>query len=111
LVLENLSATLENETDIRLMLVKIGAECTLGVIKLKILLDMANESLLTHANEIFASNPCYRISDMAVNGNDVSDIGIRGRAIGEVLSSLLILIAEGKVKNEKEELLKVAKTL
>ncbi len=110
-VLENLGLETQNETDLRLLLVKIGAECTLGVIKLKILLGMAKEAELSLLNEILAANPCYRITDMKLNGNDLSEIGIRGRAIGDTLDKLLLLIARGKVANEKEELLKVAKTL
>lgn len=110
-VLKNLDFPVENETDIRLLLVKIGAECTLGVIKLKILLGMAEDSLLSLASEILASNPCYRISDMDINGNDLSNMGIHGREIGEMLGRLLVLIAEGKIENKKEELLKVARTL
>ena len=110
-VLQNLDSFVENETDIRLLFVKIGVERALGVIKLKILLGKADESLLSLATQILASNPCCRISDMMINGNDLSDIGIRGREIGQMLDRLLIMIAEGRVENKKEELLALAKTL
>ena len=110
-VLQNLDSFVENETDIRLLFVKIGVERALCVIKLKILLGKADESLLSLATQILASNPCCRISDMMINGNDLSDIGIRGREIGQMLDRLLIMIAEGRVENKKEELLALAKTL
>ena len=42
---------------------------------------------------------------MKINGNDIATMGIRGRAIGEMLEKLIFEIAEGKVKNEREELL------
>lgn len=110
-ILQSLGASTESEVDIMRLLVKAGDSCTLGVIKLKMLLGTASEKTLELYNKILSLNPCYRISDMDINGNDLSDIGIKGREIGEVLGKLLSLIADGKVKNEREELLAVAKAL
>ena len=110
-VLEGLDLSTENETDLRLLLVKIGAECALSTVKLKVLLNSADAAILTLLNQILASNPCYRISDMDINGNDLVEIGIKGKAIGDTLETLLRMIAEGKLENKKEELLKVAKSL
>lgn len=110
-VLESLDFNTENETDLRLLLVKIGAECALGTLRLKVLMNSADAKMLTMINQILASNPCYRISDMDINGNDLAQIGIKGKAIGDTLTRLLYMIAEGKLKNKKDELLKVANSL
>ena len=110
-VLENLDSSIQTEADIRVLLVKIGAEALCGVIKLRILLGTATPSKLTLAQQILSLSPCYRISDMNINGNDLFDIGFRGREIGATLEKLLFMIAEGTVKNEKEELSAVAKGL
>ena len=110
-VLQNLSASTESESDIRRLLVKAGEVCALGVIDLKILLGLAGGESLDLYNKILSSDPCYRISDMNINGNDLAEIGIKGKGIGEALNKLLLLIADGEVKNEREELIIVAKTL
>ena len=108
-VLQNFRENTDSSVSINRLLVKIGDECTLGVIKLKMLLGASGACSIDCYNQILASDPCYRISDMDINGNDLLNIGISGRAIGEVLNKLLYMIADGEVKNEREELIAVAK--
>ena len=48
---------------------------------------------------------CFRIKDLAVKGNDLMALGLKGRAIGQTLQSLLEQVMEGKLPNEKEALL------
>lgn len=105
-VLAHLSDKAETDTDLRLMLVNVGEECAIGVIKLKILLGLSDKTVLVRLKSILASGFCFRISDMKINGNDLTMLGIKGRKIGETLNALLIMIAKGEVENEKESLIK-----
>ena len=105
-VLLHLCDATDSDIDLRLLLVNAGEECAIGVLKLKILLGLGSEELLTRLTDIIASGACYRISDMQINGNDLAELGIKGREIGETLNSLLLMIAKGEVENNREELLK-----
>ena len=55
--------------------------------------------------DLLAQARCFRIKDLAVKGNDLMALGLKGRAIGQTLQSLLEQVMEGKLPNEKEALL------
>jgi len=47
----------------------------------------------------------YRISDLAVTGDDLLALGLRGREIGESLEKLLSLVISGELANNKQDIL------
>ncbi len=51
----------------------------------------------------------YKTSHLAIDGNDIKALGISGREIGRILSSLLSLVASGELENKKEMLLECIK--
>ena len=55
--------------------------------------------------EIEAENACLTLRDLAVNGHDLMDAGLRGPKIGKTLNRLLELILEEQLPNEKQALL------
>ena len=48
---------------------------------------------------------CLHICDLAVNGNDLKELGLSNRQIGEGLKLLLDAVIEEKTVNEKDSLL------
>ena len=54
-------------------------------------------------------NTCLTLKDLAINGHDLMNLGIRGRAIGETLNRLLNLVLEEAIPNEKTALLEAVK--
>ncbi len=104
-VLENQNLKTESVSEITRLLISAGEEGARGVLSLKILLGLASKESRILLDELLGSGVCYRISDMKINGNDLSSLGIKGKAIGETLCRLLYLIADEKVKNEKEPLI------
>ena len=56
-------------------------------------------------DEILAENACLSLKDLALNGNDLMALGIRGKAIGQTLNALLELVMDEQLPNEKEALL------
>ncbi|MCR5271836.1 MAG: CCA tRNA nucleotidyltransferase [Lachnospiraceae bacterium] len=55
--------------------------------------------------EIMRENDCLKISDLALNGNDLMGLGIqKGPKIGETLKKLLDYVLENPKKNTREEL-------
>lgn len=59
--------------------------------------------------ELADQDTCLKISDLAVNGNDLIALGLDGRNIGIWLKKLLELVIEDKIKNDKTALLEYIK--
>ena len=55
--------------------------------------------------EIEENNECVTISQLAVSGNDLINIGITGENVGKSLEILLNAVIEEKVSNNKDDLL------
>ena len=54
---------------------------------------------------LLAESPCFTLKDLAVNGHDLKAAGLKGKAVGETLNTLLEAVMDGKVENEKALLL------
>ena len=105
-VLSAIDEPVETDIDIKLLLIRCGGDVARGVIALKTLLGTVNDKAKDSLEEILSSGFCYRISDMKIDGNDIKALGYKGRRVGEILNSLLYEIAEGKLGNNREELIK-----
>lgn len=62
-------------------------------------------------DEIEASNMCLQITDLEINGNDLIKLGCHGKDIGTVLNTLLTMVIDEKIINNKDVLIKKAKSL
>ena len=58
--------------------------------------------------EMEYNNECFSIKDLAINGNDVKQLGYKNEEIGKVLQHVLKFVINQQDKNKKEILLKVA---
>lgn len=63
------------------------------------------EKLFEILEKIILDKQCFKIKDLAVNGNDIIKLGFKGKKVGEILEKLLEKVINGDLKNEKEELL------
>lgn len=45
------------------------------------------------------------LGELAVNGNDLMQIGLQGKAVGDMLKSMLLKVYSGKVRNNRQDLL------
>ncbi|HKM28471.1 MAG TPA: HD domain-containing protein, partial [Anaerovoracaceae bacterium] len=100
---------------------KLGEEMFFDLIKVKRADNMGQsmeyrdrqgyyDNLENIARGILDAKECFSLKDLAVKGGDLIDIGItEGKIIGEALALLLEDVLEGKIPNEKEELLKRVK--
>ena len=57
------------------------------------------------ATEILETQQCFSLKSLAVNGNDMSALGLQGRDIGTALKKLLNAVIDGKAENSRESLL------
>ena len=63
------------------------------------------EKIKIAAGEFLSSKYPKSIKELAVNGNDLMNLGFKGKEIGDSLKELLINIYSDKLKNNKEDLL------
>ena len=59
----------------------------------------------TAAQELLSGKYPKTIGELAVNGNDLMSLGLKGKEIGDALKMMLLKIYSGKIRNNKEELL------
>ena len=52
-------------------------------------------------DRLMEETACFSLKDLAVDGNDLVAIGLRGREVGQGLQSALDAVMDGKVSNEK----------
>lgn len=53
-------------------------------------------------------NPCYSLKDLAINGRDLTSLGMKGPEVGRMLDSLLDKVIDGKIPNEHNALIQEA---
>ena len=110
----------ENEIVIKKKISKYGEDLFFDLIELKRAdtLGLAPEFhsrkehfdiLQSIAKKVLSEKPCFSLKDLAVNGNDIAELGFKGREIGEVLNKLLNAVIENRIPNEKTSLLAEAK--
>ena len=57
-------------------------------------------------DSVILQQQCFSMKDLAVNGNDLASVGIPPSPLtGRILNSLLEMVIEGQIANEKELLL------
>ncbi len=62
--------------------------------------------------EIIVSNQCFNLKQLEIGGNDLINIGIaKGKLIGQTLNSLLEMVINNELENDKEQLLNKAKEI
>lgn len=64
------------------------------------------------AKEVIASEQCFRLKDLEINGRDVMSLGVeKGKRVGKILNCLLEGVISGDIDNTYEALLKCAREI
>lgn len=111
-----------NEKQIKRYLNRFGEELFLDIIAVHIADDIGKSpefqqrieiyrQVKETVNSIISENECFSLSDLAVNGNDIMELGYKGKAIGDTLRYLLDKVIDGDFLNEKEILINEAKKI
>ena len=115
-LLENSYAELNSNASIKQLLNKIGEELFFDLIEYKkSLLKSENkqtngiETAVRNAQQIIENNEPYKISDLAINGFDLMNLGYQGKDISAMLEKLLAEVIANPEKNKKDILLNLAK--
>ena len=56
-------------------------------------------------DRLLTEDACFSLKQLAVNGNDLKALGLRGPAVGRTLEALLNKVVDGELPNEREALL------
>ena len=109
------------EKDVQWLLSRLGTEQT------ERLLLLRRADMLAHApcvamnaeetyralrgrmETLLREGACISLRQLAVDGRDLTALGIRGALIGETLAKMLDMVTRGEATNEKEALLSVAR--
>ncbi len=54
---------------------------------------------------VISEQQCFSLKDLAINGNDVSELGYKGKEIGIILNSVLDAVIETELSNNKAEII------
>ena len=111
--------SIENVDEIRpkRWLSKLGAQYSLDLFAVrladlkahnpeKVAYEIARlQELTSELESVIAAGEPFRVSDLAIDGNDLISLGYRGREIGEKLSEILSLVVDDKLPNTREDIL------
>jgi tRNA nucleotidyltransferase (CCA-adding enzyme) len=121
MLVENHTEKLNHDTiSVRGLLNKFGFKMLMALCDLKIADDNAKAehvkmemykhyAVIEQAKEIVERGDCFTLGSLAVNGNDLMELGIRDKEIGTKLRILLDKVISGQVENTREALLKIFK--
>ena len=65
------------------------------------------DNYLNELKKLEEKNVCLSISDLSVNGNDLINLGFKGKEIGKTLEKILDKILKNDLENSKEKILEI----
>ncbi|MBP5194215.1 MAG: CCA tRNA nucleotidyltransferase [Clostridia bacterium] len=69
------------------------------------------DNVKNDAKALLSGGACVALRDLAINGDDLKTIGLCGRDIGKTLETLLGMVLDGAIANDRERLLREARRL
>ena len=97
-------------SDIGKLLNTLGEQRALILARLSILVGKFDTSSVLRINEYVASGKPYKLSQLAICGEDLKKIGMSGKEIGNTLQKLMTKVIEAECENTKASLLALAKS-
>lgn len=109
------SDKIHSERQIRLMVSELGIETFLMLMDFKKYDNCGKNDFVLNENEEFDrfkviarefadSGECITLSQLALSGSDLTELGFRGREIGTALAQLHSLVISGDLPNDKQAL-------
>jgi len=93
-----------SEGEIRRFLIKYEDSVAISAARLASLMGNTKTEVYERVRFLALSDAPRRISHLAIRGDDIIELGVRGKQVGEVLEALLYAVCDGKVNNDRERL-------
>jgi len=107
-LLENSRAAIRSDEDLLMLAGRLEAEGALVLLQMRSLLgEEEAQSAEKRLHNLLAEGRCFKTGQLAVSGNDMIQLGLKGREIGCMLDRLLKEVMNG-APNERAALLKKA---
>lgn len=105
-----------SEKRLKRILGKIGIDLTYDLIEIKRCDNLGQsaeyyrgdafyQEAINILDKIINDNECFSIKTLAINGNDLTALGFKGKEIGKLLEKCLNGVIDNKVKNNFEDLI------
>ena len=113
------SQKIKNSVDVKKMMSETGDELFFELMQMKKCDNMGKnpqclnenilfDELIKEGYRILAEDECRGFRNLALNGTALFKMGLQGRGIGDALNEILNLVIEGKLPNDKSEIIKYA---
>lgn len=86
----------------------VGADTAAQVIALKRAMGENTEAMSGYLRESLDGGECYSLSQLHIDGRELLSLGYESITLGKVLDELLEAVISGKLRNDKNELIKAA---
>lgn len=103
-ILANTHDIVDSEIALKKLLEKLGLEDCIRLLSVQ-----GNSLYIEKAYDIIDEGECLTTRELNISGKELSQVGIKGKAIGETMNFLLDKVISGKINNEKSILLRCAK--
>ncbi len=111
-----------NERQIKRYLNRFGEEIFLDILAVHIADDIGKSPSFQQRIEVYnrvreaikriiKEKECFSLVNLAVNGNDIMELGYKGKAVGDILRYLLEKVIDGDFPNKKDILINEAKKI
>ena len=110
-ILAHLTCDTSTRPKIKRVLTEIGEELFSSMLSLRKALGADTKYESEELSSIISLGECYTLSALKINGKDIASLGYKGERIGEILKTLLYMVEDGEVNNDKDALVAVAKSL
>lgn len=119
LLIDKHSEKIRSEQQFRRLAAEIGSEAFFLLMEVKKADNLAKNEFVSAENADFdryseqlkaliTENCCLSLNQLAINGNDLINLGFRGSHIGKILNALLGLVIDGEIPNDRQILLERA---
>ena len=110
------SDKVNTDTQVKKLLSRLGAEDFCKLMEFKKADNCGKNEFVLHENELFdkladtarslvREDFCLSLSQLAVNGQDMLALGLKGKAVGEALNELLGKVIEDELTNDRDTLI------
>lgn len=96
-----------NDYKIKLLINQYGYMLTQSILSYNIIINHKNDEYIKRLEQL--KDTCCTIKQLAINGNDLINLGFKGKEISDILNKLLEKIMKKELENKKAALLKAAK--